>query len=130
MIFAAQIVMFGLMIGRHPYIYDWVDHRYWYYPLPFLATTLFGLALLLNSLLPRLRGGPRKFLRLALVLIAVSNLVHLPAYRSAMVGAPWFGPVYGLAEKLKVSVRNRAADPGLGAEYTRFFLLHERQRNR
>jgi hypothetical protein len=130
MIFAAQIVMFGLMIARHPYIHDWVDHRYWYYPLPFLATTLFGMALLLNSLLPRLRAGPRKFLRLALVLIAVSNLLHLPAYRSSMVGAPWFGPVYGLAEKLKVCIRNRTADPALGAEYTRFFLLHERHRNR
>jgi hypothetical protein len=130
LIFSAQIVMFGLMIARHPYIYDWVDHRYWYYPLPFLTTTLFGLALLLNVLLPRLRAGQRRILRVALVLIAVSNLLHLPVYRDSMVGAQWFGPVYGLAEKLKICIRNRTADPALGAEYTRFFLLHERHRNR
>ena len=105
-------------------------YRYWYYPLPFLVTALVGLALLLNAALPRLRAGQRRVLRVALVLLAISNLLHLPAYRNLMVGAPWFGPVYGLAEKLKVSIRNRSADPGLGAEYNRFFLLHERKRNR
>ncbi|HYJ03488.1 MAG TPA: hypothetical protein VEX43_00010 [Chthoniobacterales bacterium] len=130
MVLAAQIVMFGLMIARHPYIYDWMDHRYWYYPLPFLMTVLLGLALLLNALIPRLRIGQRQVLRVALVLIAVSNLLHLPAYRNLMVGAPWFGPVYARAEKLKVSIRNRSADPELGEEYNRFFLLHERRRNR
>ena len=130
MVLAAQIVMFGLMIARHPYIYDWADHRHWYYPLPFLMTALLGLALLLNAVLPRLRTGQRQVLRMALVLIAVSNLLHLPAYRNLMVGAPWFGPVYSRAEMLKVSIRNRSADPGLGEEYNRFFLLHERHRNR
>jgi hypothetical protein len=128
MVLAAQIVMFGLMIARHGYIYAWLDHRYWYYPLPFLTTVLVGFALLLNTLLPRLRTGQLVVLRVAVVLIALSNLLHLPAYRNLMVGAPWFGPVYVRAEKLKVSIRNRSADPELGEEYKRFFLLHERQR--
>ena len=128
LVLAAQIVMFGLMIARHHYIYAWLDHWYWYYPLPFLMTVLAGFALLLNALLPHLRTGQLRVLRVALVLIALSNLLHLPAYRNLMVGAPWFGPVYARAEKLKVSIRNRSADPELGEEYNRFFLLHERQR--
>lgn len=128
MLLAAQIVMFGLMIARHGYIYAWLDHWYWYYPLPFLTTFLVGLAFLLNTLLPRLRTGQLALLRWALVLIALSNLLHLPAYRNVMIGAPWFGPVYTRAEKLKVSIRNRSADPELGEEYLRFFDLYERHR--
>jgi len=50
MILALQLVMFSLMIARHRFIYDWIDHWYWYYTLPFLMTFLFGLALLLNAL--------------------------------------------------------------------------------
>ena len=128
MILALHVVMFGLMITRHPYVYDWIDHWYWYYPLPFLAVTIFGLAILLNALLPRLQTGPRRGLRVALVLIAVSNLAHLPAYRTVMASGDWFGPVYAMSENLKASIRHRYPHPDLGGDFAQLFVFHKEQR--
>lgn len=128
MLFALQIVMFALMIARHRFIYDWVDHWYWYYTLPFLMTVLFGLALLLNALLPSLGTIQRRVLRVALVLIAISNLLHLPANRKLMLTSQWFSQEYPLSEMLKASIRNHYRHPDLDEEYTRFFLFHEERR--
>lgn len=128
MLFALQIVMFALMIARHRFIYDWVDHWYWYYTLPFLMTVLFGLALLLNALLPSLGTIQRRILRVALVLIAISNLLHLPANRKLMLTSQWFSQEYPLSEMLKASIRNHYRHPDLDEEYTRFFLFHEERR--
>ena len=127
-IVAAHVVMFGLMIARHAYVYDWVDHWYWYYPLPFLVVALLGLAVLFNAALPRLRDRQVRILRIALVLIALSNLLHLPAYRKVMASGEWFGPVYTLSENLKASIRNDYRHPDLGGEFERFFVFHRQQR--
>jgi hypothetical protein len=128
LILVLHIVMFGLMIARHPYLYDWVDHWHWYYPLPFLVTALFGLALLLNGVLPRLRTMQLQGLRVALVLIAVSNLVHLPAYRKEMLSSNWFGNIYAQGENLRASIKYRWPNPDLNEDFNQFFLFHERQR--
>jgi hypothetical protein len=128
MVLALQILMFGLMNARHPVIYDWVDHWYWYYPLPFLMTILFGLACLLNAELPRLTTVQRRVLRSALILIAISNLLHLPANRKLMLSSHWFSQEYGYSEMLKASIRHHWRHPDLDAEYTRFFRFHEAQR--
>ena len=127
-VLALQVVMFALMIARHRFIYDWVDHWYWYYPLPFLMTALFGLALLLNIVLPRLDTVGRRVLRVALVLIAISNLLHLPANRKLMLTSQWFSQEYAFSEMLKASIRHHWRHPDLDGEYTRFFLFHEEQR--
>jgi hypothetical protein len=120
--------MFGLMNARHPVIYDWVDHWYWYYPLPFLMTALFGLAFLLNAVLPRLGAIQRGSLRIALVLIAISNLLHLPDNRKLMLSSHWFSQEHAFSEMLKASIRHHYRHPDLDEEYTRFFLFHEAQR--
>ena len=130
MIFALQILLFSLMIARHRFIYDWIDHWYWYYSLPFLMTFLFGLALVLNNVIPRLDVTGRRVLRAALVLIAISNLLHLPANRQLMLTSQWFSQEYPFSEMLKASIRNHYRHPDLDAEYTRFFLFHEEQRER
>lgn len=128
MIIGLHIVMFGVMITRHAYVFTWIDHWYWYYPLPFLVVTLFGLALLLHGVLPGLQTKQRVILRLALVFIALSNLAHLPAYRTIMAGGDWFGPIYNMSENLKASIRHRYPHPDLGGEFERFFVFHQRQR--
>ena len=130
MVFALQILLFSLMIARHRFIYEWVDHWYWYYSLPFLMTVLFGLALLLNAVLPRLNTRGRRVLRVVLILIAISNLLHLPANRKLMLTSQWFSQEYSFSEMLKASIRNHYRHPDLDAEYTRFFLFHEEQRKR
>jgi len=128
MIISLHIVLFGVMITRHGYVYNWIDHWYWYYPLPFLVITLFGLALLLHTVLPRLRTAQRHVLRLALVLIAVSNLAHLPGYRTVMASGEWFRHVYRWSENLKASIRHRDPRLELGPEFRRFFIFHQKQR--
>lgn len=128
MIFTLQIVMFGLMNARHPVIYDWVDHWYWYYPLPFLMTALFGLAFLLNAVLPRLGVLQRRGLRMALVLVAISNLLHLPDNRKLMLSSHWFSQEHAFSEMLKASIRHHYPHPDLDEEYMRFFRFHEAQR--
>ena len=128
MVLALQIVMFALMLARHRFIYDWVDHWYWYYSLPFLMTVLFGLALLLHALLPTLVPIQRRVLRVVLVLIAISNLLHLPANRKLMLTSQWFSQEYPLSEMLKASIRHHWRHPDMDEEYTRFFLFHEEQR--
>lgn len=128
LVLALQLVMFSLMIARHRFIYDWIDHWYWYYTLPFLMTVLFGLALLLNALLPNLGPGPRRILRVALVLIAISNLLHLPSNRKLMLTSQWFSQEYPYSEMLKASIRHHYRHPDMDGEYTRFFLFHEAQR--
>jgi hypothetical protein len=70
----------------------------------------------------------RRFVMVALVLIAISNLAHLPAYRRVMTGAPWFGPIYTWSEDLKASIRDGATRPGLGSEFVRFYAFHEKRR--
>jgi hypothetical protein len=130
MVFALQIVLFSLMIARHRFIYDWIDHWYWYYSLPFVMTVLFGLALLLNTVRPRLGRVQRQALRVALVLIAISNLLHLPANRKLMLTSQWFSQEYPLSEMLKASIRNHYPHPDLDPEYARFFLFHEERRKR
>lgn len=129
-VFVLQIVMFLLMFARHGYLYEWIDHWYWYYTLPFLMTALFGLALLLNDVMPRLGATQRRTLQVALLLMAISNLLHLPANRRLMLTSHWFSQEYPQSEMLKASIRNHSRDPNLDDEYTRFFLFHERQRNR
>jgi len=128
MILGLQVVLFALMIARHRFIYDWIDHWYWYYPLPFLMTVLFGLALLLNAALPSLGNVPRRVLRVALVLIAISNLLHLPANRKLMLTSQWFSQEYPFSEMLKASIRNHYPHPDMDEEYTRFFRFHEERR--
>jgi hypothetical protein len=128
LILALQLVMFSLMIARHRFIYDWIDHWYWYYTLPFLMTFLFGLALLLNALLPSLGAVQRRILRVALVLMAISNLLHLPSNKKLMLTSQWFSQEYTYSEMLKASIRHHYPHPDLDGEYTRFFLFHEGQR--
>ncbi len=127
-IIALHVVMFGVMIARHPYVYTWIDHWYWYYPLPFLVVALFGLAVFLNATLPEWQTVSRRLLRVALILIAASNLAHLPAYRSLMATGEWFGPIYTMTENLKASIRHRYPHPDLSGDFEQFFLFHQEVR--
>src|SRR5260221_6428758 len=70
----SQIFMFGVMVWRYPMVYDWTDHRLWYFPWPFQALLVFGLLVLLSDLLPRLGPRMRRVVHGALVLVAVAHV--------------------------------------------------------
>ena len=130
LVLAGQIVMFALMSFRHPPIYEWVDHRHWYYPLPFIGTVVFGLAAWLDWVTPRLRPSGRRITAAALLLAVIGNIAALGHMRTIMEGGPWFGPVFAQSEWLKASLRSGQADPRLHAEYRSFFDVERARRGR
>jgi hypothetical protein len=127
---AAQVAMFALMVARHGYVYRWVDHRYWYYPMPFLATALFALLVLLDLAMPRVPSRLQRLAPVGLALVVLRNVLTLDYYQALMRGGPWFGPVSVQSELLKASLRQGEPDPGLDPEYRSFFDYHRRLRAR
>jgi hypothetical protein len=127
---ALQVVMFGLMLARHRYLYEWVDHRNWYYPLPFLATVLFLLAVLLDAAWASFRAATRRVVVAAAVLLAASNLASLDHHRRRMLSAPWFPRIHQQTPLLVEALRTGTLPAGLDPDYAAFarHLLAEKAR--
>jgi hypothetical protein len=128
--FALQVAMFALMIARHRYVYEWVDHRQWYYPLPLLATVLFWLALVVQAAWPELRSNGARLVQCVLVLVAASNLLSLGQHRDRMLGSHWFVRIHDQSRRLGPSLRSGIPDPGLDQEYARFAQHVQQLRSR
>jgi|SoiMethySBSTD1v2_1073268.scaffolds.fasta_scaffold406023_1 hypothetical protein len=122
--FGTQVLMFALMIARHPYVYAYLDHRYWYYPFPFVVTVLFGAVSLLDAVIAWRSRAVLTIVRGLLILMIVGNLAFLPARRRIMEAGHWFNPVSTQSVALKRSLAAGKADPGLDADYHRFFERH------
>jgi hypothetical protein len=120
LILCAHVVMFAIMITRHPPVYYYPDHRHWYYPFPAMAILLFGLVLVLNAMLRGLRSSARRVVQGVLLVIIVGNLVSLPRYRDIMLHGPYFGPVHGHSQQLKAFLRFGQADPTLPGRWRAF----------
>ncbi len=116
----SQIFMFGVMVWRYPMVYDWTDHRLWYFPWPFQALLVFGLLVLLSDLLPRLGPRMRRVVHGALVLVAVANVAQWPRYREISLHSDWFPKVYDQTARLKTSLRDGGADPQIWGAYREF----------
>lgn len=118
---ASQVLMFALMIVRHAPIWDWADHRLWYYPLPFQAFVLVGLLLFIDVMLRRWPAIPRIAVNAAIVAMMAGNLAGWASYRRVMLAAPWFPGVYEQSTLLKRSLHDGSPLAGLDAEYRTFY---------
>jgi len=118
---ASQVLMFALMIVRHPQVYAWPDHRLWYYPLPYQAALLFGLTLLVGYVVRH--GGARRVLavNVVLVLMVVGNITSWREHRGGMLRSPWFPTVYYQSAALKESLRDRRPALDLNRSYEGFY---------
>lgn len=114
---ASQVVMFALMIARHGYVYRWIDHRYWYYPLPFLALTACALLLLGNAWAQNASPRQQRVLALILVVCAFGNLLNLGHRRDVMLTGEWFRDVHPQCTLLKASLREGSPRDGLKPGY-------------
>jgi hypothetical protein len=119
----SQVVMFAAMIVRHPPLYDWIDHRYWYYPLPFQALVLALLAMLLHRSIAGWTGWKLGVVHVALVAAIAGNVAHWTYYRDVQLSSRWFSRVYPQTELLKSSLAAGQPDPRMIAQYRQFYDL-------
>ena len=117
---AAQVAMVAIMVWRHEPV-TWIDHRFWYYPLPFQALLVFGLLWGLERLSVG-RGSLPAAVPIALAGLVLANLAQWPERRAVMATGPWFGAVERRSALLVRSLRGGRAEPLLDGDYRRFFF--------
>jgi hypothetical protein len=117
----SQVLMLALMILRHPPVFDWPDHRLWYYPLPWQVVILFAMVLAADWILTG--AGKRRIVIVNLLLIGliISNVANWNRHRRVMLHSPWFPSVYMQSHGLKYSLRQRTPAPYLDREYRAFY---------
>jgi hypothetical protein len=117
---ASQVFMFAAMIMRYPQVYDWADHRLWYYPWPFQAILAFGALAGLDAVHRRL--GPRALgaAQIGLVALIVANVAHWPRHREVSLHSDWFPKIHDQTARLRASLAGGAADAGLHGAYREF----------
>ena len=119
----SQVVMFAMMIVRHPPLYDWIDHRYWYYPLPFQALVLAVLVMLLHRAIAGWTGWKLAIVNVALVAAVAGNVAHWTHYRDVQLTSRWFSRVYPQTALIRSSLQAGQPDPGLSVQYRGFYDL-------
>jgi hypothetical protein len=116
----AQVAMVAIMVQRHPPV-TWIDHRFWYYPLPFQALLVFGLLWGLERAQAR-RGSLPLAVPLGLAALVILNVAQWPERRQLMQSGPWFGDVERRSALLVRSLRGERAHPLLDGDYRRFYF--------
>jgi len=115
------LVMFAVMIARHPYVYDWVDHRLWYYGVPLDILLLFGSLVALERASPLLGRRGLRAVDGILVAMVILNVVSWGRHLERMLDGPWFPHVYHQSAHLKHSLEAGVPHPLLDREYRAFF---------
>jgi hypothetical protein len=122
--FGIQVAMFAAMIARHPYVYAYLDHRYWYYTLPFVVTVLFSAVQAFDAIMPRRTAAIVPVIRGLLVAMIVGNLAFMPHRRHVMETGKWFKVVSAQSAALERSLDTGHPDAVLDEDYRRFFDVH------
>jgi len=118
---AGQAAMLAMMIVRHPYVYEWVDHRLWYYPLPFQLMLLAGVTIVISVSLAGWSRWRRGLLYLLLAAAIGGNLVRWDTYRDGMLQSHWFPRIYIQSGIIKGSLREGRPLPRLDPQYREFY---------
>ncbi len=117
---AAQMLMVAMMAARYPTI-TWIDHRFWYYPLPFQALLVVLMLLGLERLALARRSLP-VLVPVVLAALVVANLAQWPERRYIMQSGPWFSGVERRSALLVRSWRTGRLEFLLDGEYRRFYF--------
>lgn len=117
MLLVGQVALGSLMIVRHPPVYDYYDHRVWYYPLPLQAMVV-GIMIVAIAKFGAMWSRSRTTIILVLLAaITVSNVLHWDGYRRAQLRSRWFPVVYTQTTALKESLTDGRPRPSLSPEY-------------
>jgi hypothetical protein len=109
------------MVQRHAPV-TWIDHRAWYYPLPFQALVILALAWGLQRVALARGGTLPRAVPAGLALVALANVAQWPEKRAVMESGPWFADVSRRSDSLERSFRAGEAHPLLDGDYRRFFF--------
>jgi hypothetical protein len=118
---AVQLVMVAVMVQRHQPV-TWIDHRLWYYPLPFQILLVFTLLWGLERVTMARGGTLPTAVPVLLAMLVLSNVAHWPELRQMMQSGPWFSDAVRRSDLLKASLRSGSAEPLLDADHRRFFF--------
>jgi hypothetical protein len=99
----SQVVLFAMMIARHPPVFDYEDHRVWYYPMALQALCLTGAVVFLQLLLSK--GSPARvwIVNLLLAVAVVGNVASWDDYFRLQLRSRWFPVMYEQNLALKAS---------------------------
>jgi len=114
-----QASMVAMMVARYRTI-TWIDHRFWYYPLPFQALLVVGMLWGLERL-ALARGSLPGLVPIVLAGLVVANVAQWPERRYIMQSGPWFSGVERGSGLLVRSWRQGRLEPRLEGEYRRFY---------
>jgi hypothetical protein len=120
-VYLAQATLVALLVARHPPIYEYYDHRVWYYPIPFQALVVAFMVIVTGRLLS---AGPRSraaFVSALLFGVAAANVAHWDDYRRAQLRSRWFPGIYLQNDALKASFADGRPRPSLSPEFRAFF---------
>ena len=92
----AQTAMVAMMVARYPTV-TWIDHRFWYYPLPFQALLVVGMLWALERL-TLARGSLPRVVPVLLAALVVANL-------APVAGAPARDAVGSLVLRRRAPLR-------------------------
>lgn len=118
---AGQLAMFAAMVARHPPIYEWLDHRLWYYPLPFQALLVVATAAGLDAMARDWTRARVWLLNIALVALVIGNVLRWDDHLRTMQRSRWFPTVYLQTHLLKSSLRDGVPAGSLNEEYFGFY---------
>ena len=121
MIAASQVLMFAVMVQRLPPVYEWIDHRYWYYPLPLQALTLALAVVFLARAFRVQRVRLAAIVNVLLLAAILGNIVHWDGYRDRQLSSRWFSRVHPQTRILKSSFKVGQPDPKLIKQYREFY---------
>ena len=117
----SQVVLFALMIARHPPVFEYVDHRVWYYPMALQALCLVGALVFVNRLLARAPALRAWTVNAILALAIVGNVASWDDYLRLQLRSRWFPVMYEQNLALKASLAEGRMRWYLDAAHQRFY---------
>jgi len=117
----SQVVLFAMMIARHPPVFDYADHRVWYYPIALQALCLVGAVVFLERLLARATPTRTWAVNVLLAMAIAGNVASWDDYLRMQLRSRWFPVMYDQNLALKASLADGRMRWYLDSAHQRFY---------